>query len=59
MAGAAITWTGEPASWPRGAVPCQQPVIMVFEGAHWIDPTSRELLDLTVERVSVPVLGRV
>ena len=29
----------------------QQPVLMVFEDAHWIDPTSRELLDLTVERV--------
>ena len=24
----------------------QQPVVMVFEDAHWIDPTSRELLDL-------------
>jgi class 3 adenylate cyclase/predicted ATPase len=35
----------------------QEPVIMVFEDAHWIDPTSRELLDLTVERVgSLPVL---
>ncbi len=35
----------------------QQPVIMVFEDAHWIDPTSRELLDLIVERVrSLPVL---
>jgi class 3 adenylate cyclase len=29
----------------------QQPVVMVFEDAHWIDPTSRELLDLTIERV--------
>ena len=29
----------------------QQPVVMVFEDAHWIDPTSRELLDLTVERI--------
>ena len=29
----------------------QHPVLMVFEDAHWIDPTSRELLDLTVERV--------
>ena len=30
---------------------------MVFEDAHWIDPTTRELLDLTVERVrSLPVL---
>jgi class 3 adenylate cyclase/predicted ATPase len=35
----------------------QQPLLMVFEDAHWIDPTSRELLDLTVERVrSLPVL---
>jgi class 3 adenylate cyclase/predicted ATPase len=35
----------------------QQPVLMVFEDAHWIDPTSRELLDLTIERVSaLPVL---
>jgi predicted ATPase len=30
---------------------------MLFEDAHWVDPTSRELLDLTVERVgSLPVL---
>jgi class 3 adenylate cyclase/predicted ATPase len=35
----------------------QQPIVMVFEDAHWIDPTSRELLDLTVKRVrSLPVL---
>jgi predicted ATPase/class 3 adenylate cyclase len=35
----------------------QRPVAMVFEDAHWIDPTSRELLDLAVERVpSLPVL---
>ncbi len=35
----------------------RQPVVMVFEDAHWIDPTSRELLDLLVERVrSLPVL---
>jgi len=35
----------------------QQPVVMVCEDAHWIDPTSRELLDLTVERVrALPVL---
>src|ERR1700680_605613 len=32
-------------------------VLMVFEDAHWIDPTSRELLDLTVDRVRrLPVL---
>jgi class 3 adenylate cyclase/predicted ATPase len=29
----------------------RQPVVMVFEDSHWIDPTSRELLDLTVERI--------
>jgi class 3 adenylate cyclase/predicted ATPase len=35
----------------------QQPVLMVVEDAHWIDPTSRELLDLRVERVrNLPVL---
>ena len=35
----------------------QQPVVMIFEDAHWLDPTSRELLELTVERVrSLPAL---
>ncbi len=29
----------------------QQPVLMLFEDAHWIDPTSLELLNLTVERI--------
>jgi class 3 adenylate cyclase len=28
-----------------------RPVLMVFEDAQWGDPTSRELLDLTVDRV--------
>jgi predicted ATPase len=31
-----------------------RPVLMVFEDAHWIDPTSREFLDLTLDRVSGP-----
>jgi predicted ATPase len=35
----------------------RRPVLMVFEDAHWIDPTSRELLDLSVDRVRrLPVL---
>jgi class 3 adenylate cyclase/predicted ATPase len=35
----------------------QQPIIMLFEDAHWVDPTSHELLDLTIERVrDLPVL---
>ena len=34
-----------------------RPVLMMFDDAHWVDPTSRELLDLTIDRVSrVPVL---
>lgn len=35
----------------------RQPVVMVFEDAHWIDPTSRDLLDLIVEQVcNLPLL---
>src|SRR5262249_43259779 len=35
----------------------QQPALMIVEDVHWIDPTSRELLDLTVERIrTLPVL---
>ena len=35
----------------------QQPILTVFEDAHWIDPSSRELLDLIVEHVrSLPAL---
>jgi predicted ATPase len=34
------------------AQPVAQPVLMIFEDLHWVDPTSRELLDITVERVA-------
>jgi len=35
----------------------RRPVLFLFEDAHWIDPTSRELLDLTIDRVrQLPVL---
>jgi class 3 adenylate cyclase len=35
----------------------RQPLLMIFEDLHWIDPTSRELLDLTVEKITgLPVL---
>ena len=30
----------------------QQPVLMVFDDLHWIDPSSRELLDRVIERVA-------
>ena len=39
------------------AVAQYRPVLLVFEDVHWIDPTSRELLDFTLDRVSkLPVL---
>jgi DNA-binding winged helix-turn-helix (wHTH) protein/predicted ATPase len=35
----------------------EKPVVTVWEDAHWLDPTSQELLDLTVEHVRrLPVL---
>jgi class 3 adenylate cyclase/predicted ATPase len=35
----------------------QQPVLMNFEDLHWIDPTSRELLDLILARMDhLPIL---
>jgi class 3 adenylate cyclase/tetratricopeptide (TPR) repeat protein len=35
----------------------QQPVLMVFDDLHWIDPSSRELLDRLIERAAIwPVL---
>ena len=47
------------AAWLRQveALSCQRPVLIVFEDLQWIDPTSRELLDLIIERLeSWPVL---
>jgi predicted ATPase len=35
----------------------QRPVLIIFEDLHWSDPTSRELLDLTVAQIErMPVL---
>ena len=35
----------------------RQPVLMIFDDLHWIDPSSRELLDRVIERVTEwPVL---
>jgi class 3 adenylate cyclase/predicted ATPase len=33
------------------ALACQSPVLMVFEDAHWIDPTSLEVFSRVVDRV--------
>jgi class 3 adenylate cyclase len=36
----------------------QQPILLLFEDAHWADATSLELLDLTVERLRhLPILA--
>lgn len=35
----------------------QQPLLMIFEDIHWIDPSSLELLDLAIRRIAtLPVL---
>ena len=35
----------------------ERPILAVFEDAHWMDPTSRDLLDLMVDRArNLPVL---
>ncbi len=39
------------------AIAARQPVLLIFEDIHWIDPTSRELLDLIIGRSDqLPVL---
>jgi DNA-binding winged helix-turn-helix (wHTH) protein/class 3 adenylate cyclase/tetratricopeptide (TPR) repeat protein len=39
------------------ALASRQPVLIVLEDAHWIDPTTRELFDVIVERIrTLPVL---
>jgi predicted ATPase len=38
----------------------RQPVLMIFEDLHWADPSSRELLDLTIEQIAnfpVPLIA--
>ena len=34
------------------ALAATQPVLMIFEDAHWIDPTTQEVLDQIVPRVA-------
>ena len=39
------------------ALAAQQPVLMILEDAHWIDPTSLELFSLIIEHIAgLPVL---
>jgi class 3 adenylate cyclase/tetratricopeptide (TPR) repeat protein len=37
--------------WQLEAIARRTPVLFVFEDAHWSDPTSREILDLAIDRV--------
>jgi class 3 adenylate cyclase/tetratricopeptide (TPR) repeat protein len=40
-----------------GAAACQ-PVLLIVEDVHWIDPTSHELLDLVIQRIErLPILA--
>jgi class 3 adenylate cyclase/predicted ATPase len=34
------------------ALAAQQPVLMIHEDVHWVDPTTQELLGLTIERIA-------
>ncbi len=34
-----------------GGLASREPILMIFEDLHWADPTSRELLDLSVEQI--------
>ena len=39
------------------ALTSRQPVLIVLEDAHWIDPTTRDLFDIIIERIrTLPVL---
>jgi class 3 adenylate cyclase/tetratricopeptide (TPR) repeat protein len=39
------------------AAACQRPSVMLFEDAHWADPTTLEVLDLLIDRVrTIPLL---
>jgi class 3 adenylate cyclase/tetratricopeptide (TPR) repeat protein len=36
----------------------RQPVLLIFEDIHWVDPTSHELLDLVIHRIEqLPILA--
>jgi predicted ATPase len=36
----------------------QQPILLAYEDAHWLDATTQELLGLTIERIPrLPVLA--
>ena len=49
--------TLEALSWQLAGLARQQPVLMILEDAHWVDPTSLEVFGRTVDRIrALPVL---
>ena len=49
--------TFEALAWQLEGMSRQQPLLVIYEDVHWLDPSSRELLDMSVERVArLPVL---
>ena len=49
--------TFEALTWQLEGLSRQQPLLVIYEDVHWLDPSSRELLDMSVERVArLPVL---
>ena len=49
--------TLEALAWQLEGMSRKQPLLVIYEDVHWLDPTSRELLDMSVERVArLPVL---
>ena len=44
-------------AWQLAGLARQQPVLMILEDAHWVDPTSLEVFGRTVDRIrTLPVL---
>ena len=37
---------------PAAGLAARQPVLLVLEDAHWIDPTTLELIELALDRVA-------
>jgi predicted ATPase len=50
-------WVLERFAAQLAGLAAREPILMILEDAHWIDPTTQELFDITVERVrTLPVL---
>jgi class 3 adenylate cyclase/tetratricopeptide (TPR) repeat protein len=49
--------TFEALAWQLEGLSRRHPLLVIYEDVHWLDPSSRELLDISVERAArLPVL---